>query len=220
MTWQNQYMQLVTTKPKLIRAEQDCEISGDSVALLRTKMCELKGCYVELGSGSGMHLLNLAQSSPKHLCVGLEIRFKRAFRTGEKAEQLGLNNLLIFRTDAKQLAALFEPGTVSGFFVNYPDPWDKRRWLKNRLLNAELLATMHRCLQSGGFVRYKTDHHEYFSSTCALLGADMWEVKRYTTDLLSSPWIHENISTEFEQLFKSQGKPLCMVEAGKRESAT
>ncbi len=216
MTWQNQYMQLVTTKPDIIRAEQDREISEDSIALLRAKMREFKGCYVELGSGSGMHLLRLAQQSPDYLCVGLEIRFKRAFKTGEKAEQSGLRNVVVFRTDAKQLASLFEPEAVAGFFVNYPDPWDKRRWLKNRLLNAELLATMHRCLEPGGFLRYKTDHQEYFASTCSLLRTDSWDSRRHTTDLLSSPWANENIPTEFEQLFKSQGKPLCMLEVGKR----
>ena len=211
-------MQLVTTKPEIIRAEQDREISQDSMAILRAKMREFEGCYVELGSGSGMHLLRLAQQSPNYLCVGLEIRFKRAFKTGEKAEQNGLRNVVVFRTDAKQLASLFEPETVAGFFVNYPDPWDKRRWLKNRLLNAELLATMHRCLQPAGYLRYKTDHHEYFASTCSLLAKDMWDVKKHTKDLLSSPWMSENIPTEFEQLFKSQGKPLCMVEVRKRPS--
>ncbi len=208
-------MQLVTTKPEIIRAEEGREISGDSVELLRAKMSEFEGCYVELGSGSGMHLLRLAQQSPKHLCIGLELRFKRAFKTGEKAERRGLSNVIVFRTDAKQLASLFEPGTVAGFFVNYPDPWDKRRWLKNRLLNAELLAAMHRCLTPHGFLRYKTDHQEYFASTCELFKADSWKVKKHTTDLLSSPWTEGNISTEFEQLFKSQGKPLCMVEVEK-----
>lgn len=209
-------MQLVTTKPEIIRAEQDREISEDSMTLLRAKMREFESCYVELGSGSGMHLLRLAQQSPKHLCIGLEIRFKRAFKTGEKAERCGLGNVVVFRTDAKQLASLFEPETVAGFFVNYPDPWDKRRWLKNRLLSAELLATMHRCLRPGGFLRYKTDHQEYFASTCTLLQSHSWEMKTHTTDLLSSPWAQGNIPTEFEMLFKSQGKPLCMLEVSKR----
>jgi tRNA (guanine-N7-)-methyltransferase len=216
MAWQNQYMELVATKPEIIRAEQDREISQDTLELFRTRVRDFAGCYVELGSGSGMHLLHLAQQSPDHLCVGLEIRFKRAFKTGEKAERRGLNNVMVFRTDAKQIANIFEPQSVSGFFVNYPDPWDKRRWLKNRLLNAELLATMHRCLTPNGFLRYKTDHHEYFASTCELFRPDSWEVKKHTTDLLGSPWVEGNIPTEFEQLFRSQGKPLCMAEVWKR----
>jgi len=209
-------MELVRTKPGIIRAEHDREISGSSLMLLKEKRTTFSGSYVELGSGSGMHLLRLAQANPELLCIGLEIRFKRAFKTGEKAERLGLDNLIVFRTDAKQISTLFEPGSVSAFFVNYPDPWDKRKWLKNRLLNADLLKTMHTCLGPHGFLRYKTDHQEYFASTCELFLPDLWETRKHTANLLESPWAESNIPTEFEQLFKSQGKPLCMVEVVKR----
>jgi hypothetical protein len=33
---------------------------------------------------------------------------------------------------------------------------------------------------------------------------------------LKSPYLDNNIPTEFEMLFKSQGKPLCLVEAVKK----
>lgn len=212
MTWENQYMQLVTTKPGVILAEQDRAISDDGKALLRQRLTTLPDCFVELGSGSGMHLLKLAERSPSALCVGLEIRFKRAFRTGEKAEERGLSNVMVLRTDARQITSLFNPGEVSGFFINYPDPWDKRRWLKNRLINEELLNTMWQLLKPGGFLRYKTDHHEYFSSTLQILDPNKWSTVRKTTDLLDSEYVDTNIPTEFEQLFKSQGRKLCMVE--------
>jgi tRNA G46 methylase TrmB len=71
-------------------------------------------------------------------------------------------------------------------------------------------------LKPGGFFRYKTDHQEYFASTCPLLNPTQWDIQRHTTDLLQSPYMENNIPTEFEMLFKSQGKPLCLVEAVKR----
>jgi tRNA (guanine-N7-)-methyltransferase len=220
MSWQNQYIELVTTKPGLIRAEQDRDVSKESSELLGERLQLFSECYVELGSGSGMHLLTLAQRAPKHLCIGFEIRFKRAFMTGAKAERRGLDNVLVFRTDAKQIQSLFKPASISGFFINYPDPWDKRRWLKNRLITTELLSIMWRQLKPGGFLRYKTDHQEYFESTCKLLDPQTWQVTKQTTDLLHSPWVEDNIPTEFEGLFKSQGKALCMLEAVKPISAT
>jgi tRNA (guanine-N7-)-methyltransferase len=208
-------MQLVTTKPGIIVAENDRELAENSRVEIQGKIGAFQDCYVELGSGSGMHLIKLAYRSPQALCIGLEIRFKRAFKTGEKAERDDLDNLLVLRTDARQIKHLFQPGQVSAFFVNYPDPWEKRRWRKNRLLNTELLQTMWDLLKPGGFLRYKTDHQEYFASTCALIDPSRWETRRKTTDLINSPYMEDNIPTEFEGLFRSQGKPLCLIEVVK-----
>lgn len=213
MAWENQYMQMVKTKPGFILAEEDRNVSEEATRELRDRKASFARRYVELGSGSGLHLLRLAEQNAATLCVGLEIRFKRAFKTGEKAERDGLKNLLVMRTDARQIRSIFGPGEVSAFFVNYPDPWDKRRWHKNRLLNQQMLDTMKELLSRDGFLRYKTDHHEYFGSTETLLRASGWEITTRTTDLLTSEMAQSNIPTEFEYLFASQGKPLCMLEA-------
>ncbi len=215
MTWENQYIQMVRTKPDFIVAENDRESPVQSKAKIREQLAHYKGCYVEIGSGSGMHLLKLAELHPDILCIGLEIRFKRAFKTGEKAEKLGLSNVLVLRTDARGILDLFDDGEVRAFFVNYPDPWDKRRWRKNRILNESMLATMHRLLGPNGFLRYKTDHQEYFSSTVEIVDSTKWETVKHSADLTQSRWFEDNIPTEFEYLFRSQNKPLCVLEIRK-----
>lgn len=214
--WENKYIQLVATKPEIIVAEKDRETPDQSRQAVAKARQAFSGIYVEIGSGSGLHLLELAKQNPAILCVGLEIRFKRAFKTGEKAERLGLSNVLVMRTDARYIGEIFDVAGVSAFFVNYPDPWDKRRWKKNRIVNEEMITTMHGLLCDGGFIRYKTDHHEYFHSTNALFTAPDWQRMKYSTDLLQSPWANENIPTEFEHLFRSQNKPLCLLEVAKR----
>jgi tRNA (guanine-N7-)-methyltransferase len=213
--WENQYIQLVATKPERIVAEKDRESPAQSREIIAKMRQPFTGVFVEIGSGSGLHLLELAKQNPNILCVGLEIRFKRAFKTGEKAERTGLSNVLVVRTDARYVTQIFQPGEVAAFFVNYPDPWDKRRWKKNRIINDEMLVTMHTLLQDSGFLRYKTDHHEYFHSTASLLQTPQWSVRKYSTDLLQSQWVDNNIPTEFEYLFRSQNKPLCLLEAVK-----
>ncbi len=218
-TWENQYIQLVTTKPDIIVAEPDRESPLQSKTIISERKQHFSGIYVEIGSGSGLHLLKLAQNNPTMLCIGLEIRFKRAFKTGEKAETLGLKNVLVLRTDARNIDQLFEASEVSAFFVNYPDPWDKRRWKKNRILNESMLTTMHRLLKTHGFIRYKTDHAEYFHSTTQLISPALWQQTKYSTNLLSSEWASQNIPTEFEYLFTSQAKPLHLLEVAKRQPA-
>jgi tRNA (guanine-N7-)-methyltransferase len=213
--WENQYIKLVGTKPKHIVAERDRESPAQSreiIAKLRPQHEEL---FVEIGSGSGLHLLELAKLNPQALCVGLEIRFKRAFKTGEKAERLGLSNVIVIRTDARFLSDIFNTEDVTAFFVNYPDPWDKRRWKKNRILNEEMIANMQKLLKPSGFLRFKTDHHEYFHSVAELLQPPNWVSRKKSTDLLNSEWANGNIPTEFEYLFKSQNKQLCLLEVVK-----
>ena len=212
-SWENQYIELVSTKPDVIVAEKDRESPAQSREVIAKVRQAFRGVFVEIGSGSGLHLLELARQNPTMLCVGLEIRFKRAYRTGEKAERDGLHNVLVVRTDARFLGEIFNPGDVAAFFVNYPDPWDKRRWKKNRILNESMLNTIHTLLEVDGYLRYKTDHHEYFHSTASLLQSPKWRVHKHSTDLLNSEWVEGNIPTEFEYLFKSQNKPLCLLEA-------
>jgi tRNA (guanine-N7-)-methyltransferase len=217
-TWENQYIKLVNTKPRHIVAERDRESPAQSRDLIAQLKPNYKELFVEIGSGSGLHLLELAKRNPQALCVGLEIRFKRAFKTGEKAERMGLLNALVIRTDARYLNEIFSPDEVDAFLVNYPDPWDKRRWKKNRILNDEMLVTMRTLLKNSGFLRYKTDHHEYFHSVAELLKPPLWTSRKFSTDLLKSEWAADNIPTEFEYLFKSQNKQLCLLEVIKGES--
>ncbi len=212
-TWKNQYIGLVETKPEFIVAENDRETPEASKQKIEEQKANFSGIFVEIGSGSGMHLLRLAAQNPDTLCIGLEIRFKRAFKTGEKAEKQGLKNVLVLRTDANFLGHLFEAGELAGIFVNYPDPWDKRRWRKNRILNEGMLTEMHQLLAKDGFLRYKTDHREYFQSTATLLREQkLWNMTKYTEDLVTSEWMENNIATEFEGLFRSQNKPLHLLE--------
>jgi tRNA (guanine-N7-)-methyltransferase len=215
MPWENRYMRLVDSKPGIIVSEVERDVTPELQQQLRSKRAAFPKVFVELGCGSGMHLLKLAALHPDTLCVGFEMRFKRAFRTGEKAEELQLPNVLVIRGDARRVQDLFEDGSVDGFFINYPDPWAKRRWRKNRLLSESLLDTLHRLLVSGGLLRYKTDHHEYFASVLPNFTTSRWRITRETRDLINSQYIGSNIPTEFEQLFRSQALALCMVEVKK-----
>jgi tRNA (guanine-N7-)-methyltransferase len=170
---------------------------------------------IELGSGSGQHLISLASRYPNCCVLGFELRYKRAVRTIEKSIKAGVENVFVARTSALNLSNLVLPGTVSRLFVNFPDPWsDKRRWKKHRLLNDETLSMIARCMAPGGIFRYKTDHKECFHDvTHRLKVHPEYVICRITEDLHSSPLIHDNLLTEFEEMFRAQGLPIYFVQA-------
>jgi len=164
---------------------------------------------VELGSGSGQHLIELARRHSDTAFWGFELRFKRAVRTVEKATRFEISNLCIARTDAARLAELFEPDSVSGIYVNFPDPWLRPKQWKHRMLSAEMLSRAHVVLQAGGFFSAKTDSKEYFDWFREQAEADSrFEVVEESYDLAASKYAAGNIVTEFESMFLSQRLPI------------
>ena len=64
---------------------------------------------VELGSGSGNFLMEMAALHRDTLYVGFELRFKRLVKTARKLERLGLDNAWLLRERGERFADYFEP---------------------------------------------------------------------------------------------------------------
>lgn len=214
----NPYVQLITTRPERILLGED-RIGLPAAALdhIAQKRTQFQRCVVELGSGSGGHLVSHAQRAPDTLFIGSELRFKRVFRTAEKADELQLPNLLMCHVDARLLLKQLPDNCCDTLYVLYPDPWAKQRWRKNRLMSGQTLLDILRVLRPGGVLEYKTDHHEYFASSSEELARiSGLTVRESSRDYQKELDISQNIESEFEKLFKSQGLPLCLLRAYKQ----
>ena len=185
-----------------------------------SKLKNKENVIVELGSGSGGHLIKLAQKFPDFLLYGFEFRYKRCVRTIQKAGDL--DNIFVLQTTANNFNQLFLPNSIDRLYVNFPDPWQKKRWLKNRLLNATFIDNLLLSLKSGGIFSFKTDHDEYFGSFLEILKSsealkqNKLKIVIETTDLYQS-WCHNSdiynniidegrIITEFESMFLREKK--------------
>lgn len=171
---------------------------------------------VEIGSGSGAHLIELARLNPEIQFFGFELRFKRTVRTIEKAQLLGIQNLIMIRGKAEFIDKLFPPKSISKIYINFPDPWDHKRWFKNRIIKEENLKIFSSLLSNEGVLAFKTDHLEYFESAKDIINASQYfEITECTNDLYNSPYLDKNIPTEFEKLFLSQGQKINFLNAVK-----
>jgi tRNA (guanine-N7-)-methyltransferase len=216
--WVNQYIPLVKSRPDIILVGQDGGgLPQEAQSVLDAKLQEFNGQVVcELGSGSGGHLIALAKQNPQILHVGFELRFKRVFRTAEKALSSDCNNVLVLQADARQLSKIFKPASLNGIYINFPDPWNKRRWHKHRLLNEAFFSVASNLLKPQGFIFHKSDHLEYFLATKKLLESRAeYKIVNLTHDLHQSELAEGNILTEFEQLFCSQGLKINLLIAEK-----
>lgn len=213
----NPFVALVDTKPDLIlRGNRKEGLFKESKARLTEALAQYKNVCVEVGCGSGGHLIERAFRTPDTLFIGFELRFKRVFRTAEKAEERRLKNVLVIQHDASQIDTIFGAGSLTGLYILFPDPWEKRRWRKHRILSDLFLSSAAKLLKPGGVLHYKTDHREYFEETVKRLGAiKEFSLLRLSRDLHRDPQQTDNIESEFEKLFKSKQLPVFLCEVGR-----
>jgi len=187
------------------------------------KLCnEATKIFCELGSGSGGHLLAQASKEPDALFLGFELRYKRTVRTIEKANAQKIANVYMMHMDAASFSELIPKGKLNGLWINFPDPWEKRREWKHRLVSARLLDNFVAVAAEGAFLSIKTDHSEYFAKIQALIESDQrLLIEKLTYDLyIDEQMMMENIKTEFERLFIDQHKKICALTAKKRKSGS
>ncbi len=209
--WKNKYIELVGSKPGKILACPDDKLSDSERDILQQNLRSCSQVYCDLGSGSGGHTIEQARLLPEALFLAVEVRFKRAFRTIEKAEGLGIGNILVVRLAVQDFLVELPDNSVQGFFINFPDPWDKPRWFKNRLINERFISALSSKLKIGGFISYKSDHRRYFEQACDLFkNSEQLQIERISYDLHAesssqSAGAQANIMSEFEKLFRFKG---------------
>lgn len=211
-SWLNPYSLILKNFPGKIFSFED----PTEKDILKSTINSYKNIILELGSGSGKHLIERAKVSPEAAFFGFELRFKRAVRTIQKAEKVGARNVFVLRTDAKEMINYFSNQSISGVYVNFPDPWQKKKQRKNRLLGEEFLQVIYDSLLPGGFFSFKTDHQEYFLSVAEMLRIqNCFKLQEYAEDLYASEYLSSNIKTEFEDLFCSKNLPIHYLKVSK-----
>lgn len=114
---------------------------------------------LEIGFNRGRFLCELAERWPDHDHVGIEIRRRYCWRLAQQmAAADGPRNVRIVWADAKLVTpAAFAPGSLQAIFVNFPDPWWKRRHTKRRLVDLDFATVLTDRLALGGQVWVKSD---------------------------------------------------------------
>jgi tRNA (guanine-N7-)-methyltransferase len=179
--------------------------------------------HLEIGCGNGFFLTELARRHPDWNVVAIELRFKRTVLSMRKAREAGLNNVAVLRYHAAFLDDLFTPGSLSGVWLNHPDPWPKDRHSKHRLIAPWFIADLDRYLTPDGTFRLKTDHHEHVQRLDELLseeGAPLGITGRCDdVNALPVPW-EDEIETNYQRKFREKGLPVYAVHAARTGSVT
>jgi tRNA (guanine-N7-)-methyltransferase len=123
--------------------------------------------WLEVGFGSGRHMLHHAQSTPDKLHLGIEIHRPSAEQLLRRAEDAGLKNIRVICADARTVLQTLPSASVERLFVHFPVPWDKAP--DRRVFSSDFIEGATRVLTAGGTLELRTDSPDYFDYSLDLL---------------------------------------------------
>lgn len=166
---------------------------------------------IEVGFGSGRHLLDLATNNPNELFLGLEIHTPSIEQVLRQIELLGLTNLYVSHIDARILLQLMPDSSLKNLYVHFPVPWHKKP--HRRVISPMFLCHSMRALKNNeslsphtmpqsGFLHLRTDDKDYFdyalSTALALPKAKILIEKNANLPIIS----------KYEARWRRQEKPI------------
>ncbi len=172
---------------------------------------------VEIGCGKGDFCVGKALGHPNMNYLGIEKYDTPLAKAVKKANRVHLDNLLFSVFDADQLDNPVWYKSVYKIFLNFSDPWPKKRHTKKRLTSPNFLAIYEKLLVPNGVIEFKTDNDSLFQYTMEEVlwpNPDKYHVIYWTNDLhahLDEPVNSDNVMTEYEKKFTSLGAPIHKV---------
>jgi tRNA (guanine-N7-)-methyltransferase len=163
---------------------------------------------VEIGFGRGEFLRHLAAAAPDVAHVGVEASFKRELKVARRLARGEERNVRLLHATGEQVVAeLLAPGSVEAVWINFPDPWPKKRHHKRRLLQTPFVAALARVLAPAGRLELATDHVDYAEQIDACLRAEPRLRNRHAP----AAWVREvpgRPPTAYEAEWRREGRPL------------
>ena len=169
--------------------------------------------YLEIGCGKGTFICETARRHPENFYIAIEKVRDVLVMAIEKVKDAGLTNVIFSDIDAEKLTDVFADGEVSGIFLNFSDPWPKKKHADRRLTHASFLKLYRRVLSPDGRVFFKTDNRPLFDFSVEELKENGWELSDLTYDLHHSEYQKDNIITEYEATFSAKGFSINRVVA-------
>lgn len=162
--------------------------------------------YIEIGMGKGDFIIENAKRYPDVNFIGIE-KFPSVMVGAIKKVDLEepLSNLRFIKEDAMLLNDIFEKEEVSRIYLNFSDPWPKKKHAKRRLTSDTFLPIYQNILSQNGELILKTDNRllfEYSLISFQQFGLNFINV---TLDLHHSEGYDDNIQTEYERKFSPFG---------------
>jgi tRNA (guanine-N7-)-methyltransferase len=170
-----------------------------------------KPIYLELGCGKGTFIAIHGSENPGINYIAVDIKDEvlgLAKRNIEKAyedkEQSPKNIKLMAQEIGLINEMLSEDDIIDRIYINFCNPWPKKKHKKRRLTHTRQLEQYRMFLKPHGEIYFKTDDDELFEESLEYFEEAKFKIRYITYDLHNSDFIG-NVETEHEKMFTEQG---------------
>lgn len=163
---------------------------------------------IEIGTGKGKFIIEKAIQNPNINFIGIEKYDSPLVSAVKKLEELDINNLRLICYDAFNIENIFDK-EISKIYLNFSDPWPKKRHTKRRLTSDRFLEKYDLIFKDTKRIEMKTDNDDLFEYSCESLTNYGYKIIEKDTNHIS------NITTEYEDKFRNIGKNINYINVVK-----
>ena len=167
-----------------------------------------KKIFLEIGMGKGDFITQMATLDRDNIYIGVEVSppiLALAVKKLKRYEDENgvLNNIYFMSFDAITISDIFEENQIEKIYLNFSDPWPKKKHAKRRLTNEKFLKEYEKVLRKNGQIEFKTDNRGLFEYSLISLQNYGLQFNEVYLDLHKTDIF--NVETEYEKKFSPFG---------------
>ncbi|NRG44911.1 tRNA (guanosine(46)-N7)-methyltransferase TrmB [Bacillus sp. CRN 9] len=167
--------------------------------------------HIEIGTGKGRFITGMAAQNPAINYIGIELAESVIVSALDRIIEQELPNVKLMNANAEDLRDFFEKGEVDRVYLNFSDPWPKKRHAKRRLTYKTFLSIYEDILPEQGEIHFKTDNQGLFEYSLTSFSEYGMLLNYVSLDLHNSDY-EGNIMTEYEEKFSNKGSRIYRCE--------
>ncbi|MFD1178529.1 tRNA (guanosine(46)-N7)-methyltransferase TrmB [Paenibacillus puldeungensis] len=175
--------------------------------------------HIELGMGKGQFISGMSAKHPNVNFIGMDMYDELIRRASEKVRaiwnaqgqeepetvRLALGNIEL-------IEEFFAPGELERIYLNFSDPWPKKKHWRRRLTHPRFLQKYRTLLNEEGEIHFKTDSRELFQFSLNAFAASGLQMNNISLSLHEEGNPEFNVMTEYESKFVGRGMPIYRCE--------
>jgi len=163
--------------------------------------------WLEIGCGRGEFISKKSKKMKGVNFLGIEIKEKRIKTMVRVMDTEHNQNVRILQKYVdNEITKVVPPGSFERIFIQFPDPWPKRKHNSRRLLQNDFIDILHKLLISKGILEISTDHKGYKDWIVEKFQARKDFVSFFNTGF-STKQPEDHIETYFEIFKREEGFP-------------
>ena len=168
--------------------------------------------YLELGTGRGEFIIQMAKKYPEYNFIGLELNESQIATAAKKLERENINNLKLIKDDARNIVSIFGK-EIDTIYLTFSEPWPKKRDERNRFTHESQLKLYDRIYKKNKHIILKTDNKGLFAYSLETLSNYWYVFDTVSLDLHNDERNIPNLMTDFEIQYYKEKRPIYYLDA-------